>query len=710
MGGASHRASHVPTGKTTQPATHRLLSAEMGEDVDGALRVIGSLSILGDRFDVHVAAQVSGIAPADLLQALEIAEREGQIVVEGGFVRFTAGRRDQAYRSLGLHGQAKAHARAAEVLDHVHPRDLPSIAEQRAGAVAILGLDAALVGFEDAADAAERALDWEQAARLWKRAAEVAAAGHDSRANLFALRRARCLFRAGIFSQAVTICRQVASEARAAGDGRLLADASLVVRGIGDRDTCAVLLDLCRDALRGVYDDVVLRSRLQSQVIMLSSEQSPVPMDGTEALENVRVAEESGDAQALVEALHALQMVSAGPRNATRRLAITDRVERLCHEADLIEYLAWPLGWRIDVLFQLGQRPALDNAIERLEEYADRRNDALATWRARMARATLAQHEGRFEDAIRLGGQAQELGARGNHRGSEFLYRILVSMCHVKTGGPIETSVGGAQPGPEAFHAFTAMLAAQSGDLETAAALFPLVLPALDELDGSDPQVPTHVAFATVAWALNRADAAPLIYTVLEPFAEELANSASGQSASMGSVSRYLGQMATLMGDWDRTDVDFARALRRNIETGARAEVAETRFDWAAALLRHGLTPDRERAGAMLEAAARDASELGMEPLRRRAVDALAALKQGRSPITARELEVADLVAAGLSNKEVANELNISVRTAENHLLSAMSKLGMVNRAQVATWVTRTRATAEARALISADPVDGVER
>ena len=48
-----------------------------------------------------------------------------------------------------------------------------------------------------------------------------------------------------------------------------------------------------------------------------------------------------------------------------------------------------------------------------------------------------------------------------------------------------------------------------------------------------------------------------------------------------GSVSRYLGQMAALMGDWDRVETDFARAMRRNLETGARAEVAETRFDWA---------------------------------------------------------------------------------------------------------------------------------
>jgi DNA-binding CsgD family transcriptional regulator len=203
------------------------------------------------------------------------------------------------------------------------------------------------------------------------------------------------------------------------------------------------------------------------------------------------------------------------------------------------------------------------------------------------------------------------------------------------------------------------------------------------------------VALAKVAWSLGRDDAAPAIYAALLPFADELVTSSSLAVASMGSVSRPLGQMATLMGDWPRTEVDFARAMRRNLETGARGEVAETRFDWASALLRHGLARDRERAIAMLEAAARGAAELGMEPLRRRASDALAAMKSGRSLLTARELEVAALVAEGLTNKEVAARLLLSVRTAENHVLNVMNKLGLDNRAQVAAWYTRTRSTGE---------------
>jgi DNA-binding CsgD family transcriptional regulator len=690
------RDSARAIGRTTQPATQGLLSVGMEGNVGAAPELIGALSVLGDQFDVHLAAEISGLPPSDLLQVLDVAQREGLVVVEDGLLRFAPGRREQAYRNLGLHGQAMAHAHAADVLERVRPRDLSGIAEQRAGAVAVLGGEPALAALTDAASAAERALDWESAARLWQRGAEVAAREHDARAGPLAIRRARCLFRDGVFGEALAVCRHVAREARAAGDWRLLADAALVVRGIADRDTCEILLDFCREALRSVGDDSVLRSRLLSQVMMLSSDLSRVPTEVAEADQNVRAAEASGDVRAMVEALHAVHRVSAGPLNATRRLGIADRVERLCKEAGLEDDVAWPLCWRVDFHFQVGQRPALDNAIERLEEYAERRNDALAKWRGKMARAALAQHEGRFDEAVRLATEALEMSARGNHQAADFYYRILVFTCAMKTGqGSKDEVLQGRGGGPDVFPIFWAMVAVSSGDLETAAALFSLALPAMDELNGSDLQVVTHMAFAVVAWSLDRADAAPAIYAALEPFADELAVGSTGQATSGGSVSRYLGQMSALQGGWDRVETDFARAMRRNLETGARGEVAETRYDWATALLRRGLARDRERAGAMLEAAERGAAELGMEPLRRRVAASRAALKAGPSPLTERELEVAALVAEGLTNKEVATRLRLSVRTAENHVLNVMNKLGLDNRAQVAAWFTRSRSTGE---------------
>lgn len=53
------------------------------------------------------------------------------------------------------------------------------------------------------------------------------------------------------------------------------------------------------------------------------------------------------------------------------------------------------------------------------------------------------------------------------------------------------------------------------------------------------------------------------------------------------------------------------------------------------------------------------------------------------STLTAREREVVVLIAAGLSNEEIATKLFVSVSTAKTHANRAMSKLGVRDRAQL---------------------------
>jgi predicted ATPase/DNA-binding CsgD family transcriptional regulator len=54
--------------------------------------------------------------------------------------------------------------------------------------------------------------------------------------------------------------------------------------------------------------------------------------------------------------------------------------------------------------------------------------------------------------------------------------------------------------------------------------------------------------------------------------------------------------------------------------------------------------------------------------------------------LTARELEIATLVARGLSNRAIAAELTISPATAARHVANIFGKLGFTSRAQVAAW------------------------
>jgi len=55
--------------------------------------------------------------------------------------------------------------------------------------------------------------------------------------------------------------------------------------------------------------------------------------------------------------------------------------------------------------------------------------------------------------------------------------------------------------------------------------------------------------------------------------------------------------------------------------------------------------------------------------------------------LTAREREVATLIARGKTNREIADLLVISERTAEGHVNNILGKLGFTSRAQIAAWV-----------------------
>ncbi|MCU0840140.1 MAG: response regulator transcription factor [Thiobacillaceae bacterium] len=55
--------------------------------------------------------------------------------------------------------------------------------------------------------------------------------------------------------------------------------------------------------------------------------------------------------------------------------------------------------------------------------------------------------------------------------------------------------------------------------------------------------------------------------------------------------------------------------------------------------------------------------------------------------LSQREMEIAELVAQGYSNKVIGGKLNLSDNTVRNHLANIMQKLGFHNRVQVATLV-----------------------
>ena len=110
---------------------------------------------------------------------------------------------------------------------------------------------------------------------------------------------------------------------------------------------------------------------------------------------------------------------------------------------------------------------------------------------------------------------------------------------------------------------------------------------------------------------LGDADSAPVLYRLLLPWAA--LNAADHPEGIRGSVSRYLGLLATAMTHWGDAESHFEDALAMNARMGARPWLAHTQHDYAQMLRERGAATDRGRAGELLESAIATYRELGMD-------------------------------------------------------------------------------------------------
>jgi DNA-binding CsgD family transcriptional regulator len=120
-------------------------------------------------------------------------------------------------------------------------------------------------------------------------------------------------------------------------------------------------------------------------------------------------------------------------------------------------------------------------------------------------------------------------------------------------------------------------------------------------------------------------------------------------------------------------------------------EATWARLDLAQCLMRS----NRFGEAASLLAEVRSTAEaVESEPLMARA-DELARVGRGRGtfeepwhPLSAREFEVARLIAEGMTNADIAGELSIAPKTASAHVEHILAKLGVARRAEIAAWVS----------------------
>ncbi|MFE3444183.1 LuxR C-terminal-related transcriptional regulator [Nocardia sp. NPDC059180] len=146
-------------------------------------------------------------------------------------------------------------------------------------------------------------------------------------------------------------------------------------------------------------------------------------------------------------------------------------------------------------------------------------------------------------------------------------------------------------------------------------------------------------------------------------------------------AARAAGCVAIERAEYAEAVPELRRAVRIWSELGAPYETARCRVDIGRALWALG---DEDSARAEFDAARRVFAELGAAPAER----AVSALLTPGAPggLSARELEVLRLVAAGRSNPEIAHALVLSEKTVARHLSNIFAKLDVTSRTAAAAF------------------------
>lgn len=169
--------------------------------------------------------------------------------------------------------------------------------------------------------------------------------------------------------------------------------------------------------------------------------------------------------------------------------------------------------------------------------------------------------------------------------------------------------------------------------------------------------------------------------------------SVSGNYEALATLTHALGEIALLQGDAGEAARQFLQAVGQFEKLELPVERLKSEFRGGMAFIRAG---ERETGVAHLKSAYRLARNLGARQLASLAALELERLgeaaEERRSPeapqralaggLTGRQVEIARLIAAGLTNKEIAAKLFLSARTVEMHVANMLDRLDCRSRSE----------------------------
>ena len=689
-------------------SVRQLIGVRLSRLCPESVRMLQVAAVLGDPFSYDALAASTGVDPGSLLDALDEASACGFLKDDDGSNSYQFSHalvRETVYAGLSGPRRAVLHAEVAEKLEGLYE----ATATDHAGELARHFLAGSRRGdlrkaMGHALRAAEQAMAqraFDDAVRYYELALDAhgRAGGRDETARCeMLLALATATFKAGDWGRCDEINLAAAEAARAGGLPDLLARACLATAAYSPSPLKPVI-PLLEDALAAIpTGDSSCRSSLLSllacQHSMAGSGEETAPMRE----ESVAMARRVGDVRALAFALRNAYIEWDPARMEERREAV-EEVIQLARELGDKELEVTSQCDHLQTSILLGDISAVDAGIEAHVRLGDELQQRMQLAHGLILSGMRALLAGNVSHADELNSELQRFAQQHPVPWAAPAIDLQTLILRWAQGRLAELPHAYGVADERAGRllnviACRAFICSEQDDAPDALAL-------IQQLDPKRlATIPDYVDRTLALSLLSQACAAvgatahaDALYWLALPHADYVVKAGSG-AVCLGSVSRYLGMLATTLGRFDDAARHFDESDAMNSRLHAGPLLAHTRVDRARMhLARHG-RGDRRRAHALLEEARERFEGFGMSYHASRARDLLdrpelaAARLRPRYPdgLTQREGEILGLIAAGASSREAGEKLVLSVRTVERHIANVYLKTGTHNRAQMTAY------------------------
>ncbi|TDO46201.1 regulatory LuxR family protein [Kribbella sp. VKM Ac-2527] len=658
-------------------------------------RLVQAAAIVGRDFRLPLVATTLRLPIEKCLPLIDEAIASGFVdrLASGDFRFVHALTRDAIEASLPTADRTALHRSVAEALEEQFADDLSEhlteIARHRAELARYGDGATARAWLVRAADDAVRRLAYEEGVRLYREALGTRPLGDEERCRVNV-----ALGKAAYLAGDLEGCLDAAlSAAKVAQSPEQAAEAALVLEAVPDQRINASAKRLCEEALAQSIDPA-LRARLlaqRSQLAFYDGEQARLDSLSSEALELART---SADDRALAEALRARQEACPGPAGRAERLDLAAEMLALAQRTGSARSAMWGEVWRLDALIESGRLAAAAEELPRLKVAVERLGGPVSAWHHDRIAACIAQARGRYAEAAAIGRRGFDRMRPVERAPATGAFLALQNALATHLGVSAELGELVRQPfdPPPRFATMArlsrAYLLLCANSPEQAAASYRQAGPIETWSLPAFFVLPGYVYAALACCGLGRYDDLGVLVDRLQEFRGE--HAVGNGVAYLGPAELAIGRAEAVLGRLDAAIDDLAIAVEQADRAGAAGFVAEAQYHLAAALVERDGPGDRDRAKSVATEAARLIGSLGLAAYSDR-IGALVARLDGTDAgaLSPREVEVAGLVAEGLTNRQIAERLVISERTAQNHVQHILTKLGFATRSQIATWITR---------------------